>query len=747
MNGFRLLNFRNKAILKLLNLKNHFAVYLFLLVVFMAGLLSLPLIGDLGFEYSLFTSVFLAFLLPPFFISSYKRTSQISNFYNNFFIQLAVIVFLPLLIGVIKSLAVFPKATIDGVLFYILLVLPNVAVAFTVTVIVLWSLKRFRLIVCYVILLLIITLALLEIYFYPQVYFYNPVIGYYPGTIYDEGIGIDKYLISYRLIIAFFFTAAGVIPFVNLLNGVNTSTVKKSLYIFSILTISGVFYFISPAFGFSTSPARMQQELNKKTETEHFVIYSSPLLSENNRKIIAAEHEYYYSVLTGFYKSSPQKKITSYVFIDDVQKKKYLGAGNADIAKPWLYEIYTEAGSREQTLKHEISHCFTAEFGTTIFKVAHYFNPGLIEGIAMASEGVYDGNPVDEVVANAYRSGYKVNLPVLFNNQMNFFVNASSLSYAYSGSFVKYLIDKYGIDKFKTLYKTGNFENCYNKNIDKLSEEFYCKLDSIKTPVNKNRAVYYFGGKSIFRKVSPRYVAIRTEEAWDYYNNEDYSTALAIFTELERLTSNYSSLSGQTACQIKAGQPIKAATVLRKHLAAFKNTNYYYSIELKYADALSICNRFGLADSIYSAIYDQNPAERYRKIVFLRKELLKSGRIKEYLVNNEVSRYLILKNLIFQGQINTAIPAFLELSSALGIPYNDTDVFLEGKAGLGKSKNITPENLLSIAEYFYMNLQFTKADKYVVKAYEAMSEISPVKQEFRNKVKFVAEYLQKHSNI
>ena len=46
------------------------------------------------------------------------------------------------------------------------------------------------------------------------------------------------------------------------------------------------------------------------------------------------------------------------------------------------------------TLKHEIAHCFTASFGTGIFKLASGFNPALIEGVAEAADGFYDENSI-----------------------------------------------------------------------------------------------------------------------------------------------------------------------------------------------------------------------------------------------------------------------------------------------------------------------------------------------------------------
>jgi hypothetical protein len=66
----------------------------------------------------------------------------------------------------------------------------------------------------------------------------------------------------------------------------------------------------------------------------------------------------------------PEEKITSYVFYDRSEKKALLGSENADIAKPWLYKIFTSYENYNSTLKHELAHIFSAEFGKGLLKVA-----------------------------------------------------------------------------------------------------------------------------------------------------------------------------------------------------------------------------------------------------------------------------------------------------------------------------------------------------------------------------------------
>ena len=99
-------------------------------------------------------------------------------------------------------------------------------------------------------------------------------------------------------------------------------------------------------------------------------------------------------------------------------------------------------------LNTKLAHCFTAGFGTGIFKLAAGFNPALIEGVAEAADGIYDENSIHYLASLAYKNDYRVNLNSMLSS-FSFFGSVSSLSYIYSGSFIKYLTNEYGIEKVK----------------------------------------------------------------------------------------------------------------------------------------------------------------------------------------------------------------------------------------------------------------------------------------------------------
>lgn len=692
---------------KLIKYKSGLFVYIAVILLVIFYLFSLPLAGQLGYEFSLFISIVLVILSSIYTLKNIEKCTTVGIVFKNVVPVLTLFFFIPLVLGLIETLIVFPSSVIDGLWFYLLLVAPNVIIGFSLSVLVAWGIKKYRIIVCLFLELIIAALPLIEIYKNPQVYFYNPIIGYFPGTIYDEGINIDFNIISYRIIIALFFAVITVLP----LRDFFTKKLKmhqKGIYFLVILFISSAFFALSSRLNYSTDRKRIETELNQTIETPHFTIHLQSDTERNKKIIIASEHEYYYSILAKYFNLTPDKKINSYIFNDQNQKKRLLGAGNADIAKPWLNEIYIEAESKDHTLKHEIAHCFTADFGATIFKIAKNFNPALIEGIAVAAEGVFDDFPLEYAAANAYKTDYKADFNKLFNG-LNFFANQSNLSYLYAGAFTKFLVDNYGVEKFKNLYKTGNFEKTYGYDIATISAKYKASLINADIPVNKFQADYYFGRKSIFSKVCPRYMAVQMETGANYYENGRYKEALLVFEKLEKLSSTYSALIGEANCLVKLKQSERAEKILIGKIGLFKNTAYYFNLELKLGDIFFINGKQAKSDSIYNVIKKQNVIDRLNAAINLRQELSAENRLRDFLTADEYTRFVILKRALLNKKTDIAAAGFAELSAYLKINTASTLTVLRNIFNDTTSQKTSPYTCLHVAKYCYENMDFETA--------------------------------------
>jgi hypothetical protein len=647
---------------------NYLIVYLLIILVADAFLLQLPLAGMLGYEYSAINSILLTIISGIYTITFARKDSQVQNNKNRLYVTsllnaYATFLALSFLTGLFGSLSGLACSISDGILFFIVITIPSVITGGALGLLSFYLIKRFRIPLFVLFLIIVAAVPAFEIYFNPQIYFYNPLIGYFPGTIYDEGLSVNSRLIFYRGLNLCYFS------FIFLTLLLLKGKYRKAVFVLSAAAAI-IFIAVSPFLEFSTSEGRMKGELNRKIETEHFNIYFDPQIDETFQKVIALHHEFYYSELYDFFRAGLKEKITSFVFVNSGQKGELLGSENADVAKPWLKQIYTTQESYNRSLKHELAHIFSGEYAEGILKVAEGITPALIEGIAVAAHPVQDEYNVDYLAALAYNYGYKVKLKNLFSYS-GFFTSVSTLSYVYAGSFIKYLIENYGINKFRKFYSDPDFEKIYNKTLPELEKEFTGYLISIETAGSEHTANYYFGRKSIFQKICPRYVADRIKKASELYYNRQFTESAGIFRELYRSGESYVPLAGWINSLIKLNMYNKADSILIHEINKFEGTGYYYNLEFKLADIAVLRDDYTFADSLYREVIKQMPNRPlYFSSVLRRNLLVKEGLLKTYIEGNDFDRYTMLKDLNRQQYYYSTFPAMVEFSGMLNEDYS-----------------------------------------------------------------------------
>src|SRR5207244_4084807 len=109
--------------------------------------------------------------------------------------------------------------------------------------------------------------------------------------------------------------------------------------------------------------------------------------------LVADDAEFRYAQVAkalGLDPSTAGAKITCYLFADAAEKRRFTGAAQTQIAKPWRREIYLQHQPWPHgAIKHELAHALAARFGDPLFGVARHgvsFDVGLIEGVAVAAD-------------------------------------------------------------------------------------------------------------------------------------------------------------------------------------------------------------------------------------------------------------------------------------------------------------------------------------------------------------------------
>ncbi|HIE26706.1 TPA: hypothetical protein EYP66_05430, partial [Candidatus Poribacteria bacterium] len=394
--------------------------------------------------------------------------------------------------------------------------------------------------------------GLYNIIFHPPVFGYNSVIGYFPGPIYDEQVSINSALIVARFT-TIILTGLFLLLMTNTLDFSKESRFASELRLklrnlyqyrlsynllinripLSIFVIAyGLIFINQGELGLRVSRSYIQETLGGRYETEHFNIYYEKG-SETEKKIelIAQDHEFRYYQLTKFFKLKPTKKVRSYIYTSAKQKKRLIGAKYTEIEDAINREIHLNyrPSFPHPTLKHELAHLF-ASYIHPIWKMS--LKIGLHEGIAVAAE--WDDGQLTPHQWSKAMYQLKVAPPVeKIMGAFGFWTESSSRSYILAGSLVRFLVDTYGIERFKKVFPTGNFRKHYSKELKDLINEWEDFLKSQKlSPNDMAIAEYRFKRPSIFEKPCAHERAELASKAWNYYNKKNYAAAINLFERI-----------------------------------------------------------------------------------------------------------------------------------------------------------------------------------------------------------------------
>ena len=387
--------------------------------------------------------------------------------------------------------------------------------------------------------------VVINLIFHPPVFAYHATFGYFPGPIYDFVIRITSTLLIARaetLLWAVLFLGLTVgmceisrdtelMPQLRWQKLFNPLPKHVGLYLLIVCLIG--FQLYAGALGIRPSRNDIAEALGGFRETAHFEIYyARELQAEIDR--IAEDCEFQYAQLVDYLMPEGGKlsqKVRAYVYASTHQKKRLTGAGNTSVEDPFGHGFHIHAqGFPHPILKHELAHVFTVPWSP--LKVS--LKIGLHEGIAVAADWD-EGRLTGHQWAKAMRE-MEIAPQLSAIMGIGFWGHAGSRSYLLAGSFVRFLVDTYGIEKFKGVFLTGNFVKYYGKNLQLLEAEWIDFLESVPLRDDDiNYTAYRLQQRSAFEQVCTHEMAARRDTAWQSFFRKDFVTAVETF---ERMLSD-----------------------------------------------------------------------------------------------------------------------------------------------------------------------------------------------------------------
>ena len=203
-------------------------------------------------------------------------------------------------------------------------------------------------------------------------------------------------------------------------------------------------------------------------ESTHFIFHCYPNSNAaGDMDTIVSEHESGLNNITSTLGVSYSGKINFYLYPSDdiLYKMTRRDSGFSIVKENEVHSLYASSEER-QSVGHEMTHVIT------YWTIGEPSEALLGEGVAVALD--QSGENLDETVSELIFTEMYVPLTSMLGD--NWFEQDSFAAYKESGSFVKFLIDSYGVAKFKQLYISQNFlvalQTLYGRGLTELEDDW-----------------------------------------------------------------------------------------------------------------------------------------------------------------------------------------------------------------------------------------------------------------------------------
>lgn len=373
---------------------------------------------------------------------------------------------------------------------------------------------RRQLVFCAAAVLVSAALPLAHLALEPSIVGHQLFLGYFSGSIYDEALSLPASLAWYRVM--HLIGAAALLAVLEARFRYERRRPARWLVVAAVIAALGaaLIWWHRQDLGIAIDRAYIEETLDGRLETEHFVIHyprTRGFLKQHDK--LAEDHEFRYAEMAAFFDTDPadSRKIHSYVYPDRETKGRLMGGRRTMVAKLWLHEMHIMWGHYgEHTLAHELAHIFTEPFGAGPLDLSMQsgigVNMGLVEGAATAADWPTEELSPHQASAALRRLEIAPDIRSIVAAS-GFWTQSSGLAYTLVGSFVRYLIDEYGIEAFKRVYPSGDFRAGYDKSASELVSDWEAYVDGIELAEHEMElARYLYERPTIFDKVCARQI-------------------------------------------------------------------------------------------------------------------------------------------------------------------------------------------------------------------------------------------------
>jgi tetratricopeptide (TPR) repeat protein len=412
-----------------------------------------------------------------------------------------------------------------------------------------------------------IAVSLGRFYTSPMVFGFDPFFGYFAGPLYDTVIDPFWTLSTYRAGTLLTLLGVGALAahFDDRLIFQGFRRPWLGFIAGAALFGSALFIYEGTALGHFSTRASIEAALGQQVSGARCdVSYSSGIL-RRDALLFARDCDAELRADEAYFEVAGPPRVTAFLFANEAEKGRLMGASSTYIAKPWRREIYVQyAAYPHPVLGHELAHVVAGSFGRGPFHVSGPLaglipDPGRIEGVAVAaSPNDNDDFTLDEWSKTLLDLSLLPPLESVF--RLGFLGQNSSTAYTVAGAFMSWFHDKFGAAALRRWYGGETVEHVTGKTLAELDAAWRADLRRVRVaPALLNEARVRFDRPALFGRHCPRIVDQLNGIANQKLGSADTAGARAALAEVLRLDPHHNSAKFElAACDVKDGDEAAA---------------------------------------------------------------------------------------------------------------------------------------------------------------------------------------------
>lgn len=280
------------------------------------------------------------------------------------------------------------------------------------------------------------------LWLFPQKRVTHFIFGILHGPIYDEWIPTNHAIVAMRLVHA-------LIPLAVLIYCAWHQRRRTMIWVSGCLLAAFTVYATyrgAPSVGHGE--AVLQRELPDTLQGNGFVVHYRSMLSQKNIRQLFTDIQFHMQELTAIL-GQPPRPVHIYIYPSRQQMKLWFGGEQTDMTDVVTPSVHITASEYpHETLRHELVHAL-ASF-SAFYGLGFHPNMAFTEGFAVALAPTPQRLTLDQGAALLLASKKLPAIEQIFSPL--FWKESGPRAYTVAGSFVKFLIQEYGIEPVKKLY-------------------------------------------------------------------------------------------------------------------------------------------------------------------------------------------------------------------------------------------------------------------------------------------------------